>query len=195
MLRTLSSSEGAVTALGVVRAASMASVMCVIRQTRHARACPGHPRLTAFVRKKPWMAGTPSMTPVKSVLPPKPFGLARQIDGLHFLKLDAAILDEIVQWRIGRTRDLHAIKIDLERATVILFGPGRRIADTLHSGRYPVGFLVEALLDVFTGRAAILGGPFDGFLHVQRGAEARDVVDRPIGRAGRVGHLGNIHDC
>ena len=30
---------------------------------RHARACPGHPRLTAFASRKTWMAGTgPAMT-------------------------------------------------------------------------------------------------------------------------------------
>src|SRR6267378_5543538 len=138
-----------------------------------------------------WIPAFAGMTAAEVTLPAKPIGLARQIDGLHFLELDTAILDEIVQWRIGRTRDLHAIKVDLERAAVILLGPGRRIADTLHSGRYPVGFLVEALLDVFTGRAAVLGGPFHGFLHVQRGADARDVVNRPIDRTGCVGHLGD----
>ena len=34
---------------------------------RHALACPGHPRLTAFARKKTWMAGSsPAMTTSKS---------------------------------------------------------------------------------------------------------------------------------
>src|ERR1700674_2494784 len=121
MLRTLSSGERAVTALGVARAVSMASVMCVLSSSarpvvpglvpgihvlqhlrERSRGWPGHRRAEAtpsFGRL------CPAMTPVRSVLPPQPFGLARQIDGLHFLELDAAILDEIVQWRIGRTRD------------------------------------------------------------------------------------------
>src|SRR5882672_10940307 len=119
MLRTLSSGEGAVTALGVVRAVSMASVMCVLSSS----ARPVMPGLVPGIdvlqhlreRSRGWPGQawtSPAMTPVESDLPPQPFGLARQIDGLHFLELDAAILDEIVQWRIGRTRDLHAIKID-----------------------------------------------------------------------------------
>src|SRR5882757_11094207 len=128
-----------------------------------------------------------------ALLPAEPFGLARQIDGLHFLELYAAILDQIVQRRIGRARDLHAIEIDLERAAVILVGPGRGIADAVHSGRYPVGLLIEALLDVLAGGAAVLDGPFDGFLHVERGADAGDVVHRTIGGTRRVGDPGDLH--
>ena len=58
------------------------------------------------------------------MLPTKPLGLARQIDGLDLLELDSAVLDKLAQRRIGRTRDFHSIKIDLERAAVILLGPG-----------------------------------------------------------------------
>jgi hypothetical protein len=36
---------------------------------RHARACPGHPRLTAFARRKAWMAGTSSAKTRFALLP------------------------------------------------------------------------------------------------------------------------------
>src|SRR5712664_2701569 len=90
--------------VGLSRASTSYSIF-----RERSRGLPGHRRAEAtpsFGRL------CPAMTPVESNLPPKPFGLARQIDGLHLLELDAAILDEIVQRRIGRTRDLHAIKVD-----------------------------------------------------------------------------------
>src|SRR5438309_10708915 len=80
--------------------------------------------------------------------PAEPLGLARQVDRLHLLHLDAAVLDEIVERGVGRACDLHAIKIDLERAAVIRFGEGRGIADAFAAGGYPILLLVEALLDV-----------------------------------------------
>src|SRR6267142_4729423 len=46
---------------------------------RHARACPGHPRLTAFARRKTWMAGTgPAMTTSRNFVANTDDGLRRQ---------------------------------------------------------------------------------------------------------------------
>src|ERR1700730_14871698 len=136
-------------------------------------------------------AGTTAVRgrPLVNVSPAEPFRLARQFDGFDSFKLDAAFLDQIVQITVGRARDFRTVKINLERAAVILAGPGRGIADALHSGRYPVGFLIEALGDVLAGRSAILAGPVDGFLHVQRAADRRDVMHRTIDVAGGIGHL------
>src|SRR3981081_3884680 len=72
-------------------------------------------------------------------LPAEPFRLARQFDGLDLLELDGALLDQIVELAVGRTGNLRSIEIDLERAAVILVGPGRVIADALHAGRHPAG--------------------------------------------------------
>ncbi|OIQ70616.1 hypothetical protein GALL_477700 [mine drainage metagenome] len=76
---------------------------------------------------------------------------------------------------------------------MVLVGPGRGIADAFHAGRHPVGFLIEALRDVLSGRAAVLGGPVQRFLHVKGRADGGDVVHRTIDLAGRVGHSGNFH--
>src|SRR6266404_3940677 len=135
------------------------------------------------------MAGTsPAMTSLE-ILPPKPFRLARQFDGLDLLELDGALGHEIVEIAVGRTGDLRAIEIDLERAAMVLLGPCRGVADALHAGRYPILLLIEALGDVLAGGAAVLGGPVEGFLHVQRAADAGDVVHGSIDLAGRVRHL------
>src|SRR5579864_6171348 len=99
-------------------------------------------------------AGTcPAMTP--EGLPPKPFRLPRQFDGLDLVQLDGALRHQIVDVAVGRTRDLHAIEIDLERAAVVLFGPGRGIADALHPGWHPVLLLIEAFGDVLSRDAEI----------------------------------------
>src|ERR1700733_16112714 len=108
-------------------------------------------------------------------LPPQPFRLARQLDGLDLLELDRALLDEVVQVAVGRAGYLGAIEIDLERAAMVLVGPGGRIADPFHAGGHPISLLVEALGDVVAARAAVLDGPVDGFLHVERGADTGDV--------------------
>src|SRR5438132_14164502 len=76
--------------------------------------------------------------------PTLPFGLARQLDRRHFLELDRAVLDEIVERRVGRTRDLHAVEVHGERGPMIGVGPGRGQADALHAGRHPALFLTEA---------------------------------------------------
>src|ERR1700733_3550192 len=118
------------------------------------------------------------------ILPPKPFRLARQFDGLDLLELDGALLDEVVEVAVGRTGYFGAIEIDLERAAVVLVGPGGRIADAFHASRHPIGLLVEALCDIVAARATVLDRPVDGFLHVERGADAGDVVHRAIDVAG-----------
>src|SRR5712671_5107294 len=126
------------------------------------------------------MAGTsPAMTSLE-ISPPKPFRLARQLDGLHLLELDGALGHEIVEIAVGRTGDLRAVDIDLERAAMVFLGPGRGIADALHAGRYPILLLVETLRDVLAGRAAVFDGPVERFLHVQRAANGRDVVHGTI---------------
>src|SRR4029078_13523931 len=90
--------------------------------------------------------------------------------------LDAAVLAEIVERSIGRAGDLHAIEINLERAAVIGLGEGRRIAAAFSACGHPILLLIKTLLDVLAGGAAVLGGPFDGFLHVERRADAGEVV-------------------
>src|SRR5206468_2544858 len=52
----------------------------------------------------------------------------------------------------------------------------------------------KTLLDVLAGGAAVLGGPFDGFLHVERGADAGDVMHGTVGSTGRVRRLGDLHE-
>src|SRR5882724_10767555 len=76
---------------------------------------------------------------------------------------------------------------------MVLLGPGRGIADALHAGRYPVLLLVEALGDVFSVHAAVLGGPIQRFLRIEGAADAGDIVHRAINLAGRVGHLRDFH--
>src|SRR3984885_1501913 len=112
---------------------------------------------------------SPAMTCTERALPPKPFRLARQLDGLDLLKLDGALFDEVVQVAVGRAGYLGAIEIDLERAAMVLVGPGGRIANPFHTGRHPIGLLVETIGDVVAGRAPVLNGPVDGFLPVERG--------------------------
>ena len=97
--------------------------------------------------------------------------LARQLDRRHFLELDCAVLDEIVERRVGRTRDLHAVEVHGERGPVIGVGPGRGQADALHAGRHPVLFLIEALLDVRAVDAAVLGGPVHCLFQIKRRAD------------------------
>src|ERR1700730_9629210 len=90
MLRTLSSGEGAVTAPGAVRRASVAAVMCACDQfaARHARARPGHPRLLSLNASKTWMAGTgPAMTPLVSDYHPNHSGLRGSSTVLTFSSL------------------------------------------------------------------------------------------------------------
>src|SRR5471032_2432954 len=100
------------------------------------------------------MAGTsPAMTCTERALPPKPFRLARQLDGLDLLELDGALFDEVVKVAVGRPRYPGAIEIDLERAAMVLVGPGGRIADAFHPGRHPISLLVETLGDVVAARA------------------------------------------
>src|SRR5260221_13810750 len=120
------------------------------------------------------------MTSTESASPPKPFRLARQLDGLDLLELDAALGHEIVDIAVGRTGDFRAIEIDLERAAMVLLGPGRGIADAFHAGRHPILLLVEALGDVLAGGAAVLGGPVERFLHVQRAANGGDVMNGTV---------------
>src|SRR6266851_4840415 len=144
MLRTLSSGAGVEMALGA-RAASIASVMWACHLPS-ARACPGHPRLFSCDVSKTWMAGTgPAMTSVGTISPPKPFRLARQFDGLDLLELDGALGHEIVEVAVGWPCDFRAIKIDLQRAAMVLLGPCRGIADAVHAGRHPLLLLIETL--------------------------------------------------
>src|SRR5712664_3764864 len=168
MLRTLSSGEGAVTALAAARTASVSVIMRpVIGIGPHCRFILP----TAVVTTECW--GGSGAT---SRSPPKPFRLARQLDGLDLLELDGALGHEIVDIAIGRAGDFRAIEIDLERAAMVLLGPCRGIADAVHAGRHPILLLVEAFGDVLSGRAAVFGGPVDRFLHVQRGADGCDIV-------------------
>src|SRR5207244_10025559 len=89
-------------------------------------------------------------------LPAEPLGLARQVDRLHLLHLDAAVLDEIVERSVGRACDLHAVEINFERAAMIRFGEGRGIADAFAARGHPILLLVKTLLDVLAGGAAVL---------------------------------------
>src|SRR5258705_4658945 len=139
------------------------------------------------------MAGTsPAMTSLE-ILPPKPFRLARQFDGLDLLELDGALVHEVIEIAIRRTGDLRTVDIDLERAAMVLLGPGRWIADALHAGRNPILLLVETLRDVLAGRAAVFDGPVERFLHVQRATNGRDVVHGTVNLAGGVGDFGDLH--
>src|ERR1700730_9837598 len=61
---------------------------------------------------------------VATISPPKPFRLARQFHGLDLLELDGALLDQVVEIAVGRTRDFRAVEVDLERAAMVLLGPG-----------------------------------------------------------------------
>src|SRR5437868_12680862 len=111
--------------------------------------CPGCQSLRCLLDDKMVMAEfDAAMTTLH--LPPKPLGLARQIDGLDLLEANCAFLDEVVQIAVRRTSDLHAVNVDLHRSTMITLGPGRGIANAIHSGRHPVLLLVERLLDVLT---------------------------------------------
>src|SRR5690349_16868094 len=84
-----------------------------------------------------WMRGSsPRMTScARQTLnsPAQPFRLARQVDGLDLLELDGALAHEVVEITVGGARDLHAIQVDLQRAAMVLFGPGRGIADAFHA--------------------------------------------------------------
>src|ERR1700687_3787351 len=216
MLRTLSSGAIACAAAVGNRSISVASVMPRSYCRHHPRKA-GDPVFQRRLRsiEKPRRTGSP-LEPVTGLarrrdpvtgmtaeclvapgatfrLPPKPFRLARQLDGLDLLKLDGALGHEIVEVAIGWTCDFRTIEIDLERAAMILVGPGRGIADAFHAGRHPILLLVKTLGDVLAGRAAVLGGPVEGFLHVHRAAAACDVMHGAINLAGRVRHLGNFH--
>src|SRR5438105_14409765 len=83
--------------------------------------------------------------------PAQPFRLARQLDGLDLLELDGALAHEVVELAVGRARDLHAIEIDLERAAMVLLGPGRGVAHAFHACRHPALLLVKALGNVLAG--------------------------------------------
>src|SRR6266478_5506233 len=110
------------------------------------------------------MAGTsPAMTSLE-ILPPKPFRLARQFDGLDLLELDGALGHEIVEIAVGRTGDFRTIEVDLERAAMVLVGPCGGIADAFHAGRHPIFLLIEALRDVLSGRTAVFDSPVERFL-------------------------------
>src|SRR6185437_1694686 len=123
---------------------------------------------------------------LRATSPPEPFRLARQLDGLDFLELDRALGHQIVDVAVGRARNLRAVEIDLHRAAMVLLGPGRGVADAFHAGRHPILLLVEAFRDVLAGRAAVLGGPVERFLQIERAADGRDVVHGPIDLAGRI---------
>src|ERR1700676_4008121 len=81
----------------------------------------------------------------RAISPSKAFRLARQLDGLDLLELDGALGHKIVEIAIGRARDFRTIEIDLERAAMVLLGPGRGIADALHAGRHPILLLIKTL--------------------------------------------------
>ena len=114
------------------RLISVASVMvCLITSCRHhprmrviqySRGACDRPRSRGVLDPRfrgddDGVLGSPGGDPLK--LPAEPLGLARQVDRLHLVHLDAAVLDEIVERGVGRACDLHAIEIDLERAAVI----------------------------------------------------------------------------
>src|SRR6202158_5802568 len=138
-----------------------------------------------------WIPAFAGMTAERAILSPEPFRLARQFDGLDLLELDGALGHEIIEIALGRAGDFRTIEVDLERAAMVLRGPCRGIADAVHAGRHPIRLLIEALGHVLAGRAAVLGGPVERFLQVQRAANARDVMHGAINLAGRAGHLGN----
>src|ERR1700754_3068737 len=160
--------------LDVVAAGRTASTVWVMLVSPGCR--PPRTRVTTFV-----------LVPLG--LPAQPFSLARQLDGLHLLELDGALGHQVVEVAVGRAGNLRAIEIDLERAAMILVGPGGGVADAFHPGRHPILLLVEGLGDILTGGTAVLGGPVEGFLHVQRSADGRDVMHRAIHLARRVGNL------
>src|SRR5258708_7615973 len=91
--------------------------------------------------EKPRRAGSPAFAGGDGwviALPAKPFRLTRQFDGLDLLELDRTLADQIVEIAIGRAGYLRAIEVDLERAAMVLIGPGRGIADAFHAGRDPI---------------------------------------------------------
>src|ERR1700676_4155202 len=82
-----------------------------------------------------------------AISPPEPFRLARQFDRLDLLELDGALGHEIVEIAVGGAGDFRTIEIDLERAAMILVGPGRGIADPFHAGWHPILLLIKTLRD------------------------------------------------
>src|SRR5260370_12593731 len=64
--------------------------------------------------------------------PPKPIRLARQFDGLDLLELDGALGHHVVDVAVGRAGNLRTVEIDGRGRPMILFGPGRGIANTFH---------------------------------------------------------------
>src|SRR6266700_387035 len=85
------------------------------------RTFPEKPRRTG----SPAFAGDDSCVWGKSGgSPPQQFRLARQLDGLDLLELDRALGHEVVEVAVGRTCDLGAIEVDLQRAAMVLVGPG-----------------------------------------------------------------------
>src|SRR3954468_20788258 len=70
--------------------------------------------------------------------PPQPFRLPRQVDGLDLFQLDGGFLHQGVDVAVRRSGYFRAIEIDLERAAMVLFGPGRWHADAVHAGRDPI---------------------------------------------------------
>src|SRR3954454_7381512 len=126
-------------------------------------------------------------------LPPEPFRLARQFNRLDLLEFDSAFGHEVVEIAVGRARYLRAIEIDLHRAAMILLGPGRRIADPIHSRRNPILLLIESLGNVFAGCATVLGGPVQRLFQIHRAANGCDIMHRTIGLAGWVRHFRDFH--
>src|SRR4029077_16508959 len=165
MLRTESNGSAPVAALSLARL-----VAIVI----------GGPRKSAF---RPVVLATlsiisPGHAPTSPALP---FGFARQLDRRHLLELDRAVLDQVVERRVCRARDLHAIEVHGERRAMVGVGPGRGQADALRARRHPILFLIEALLDVRAGDAAVLGGPVHPLFQLTRGADGGEIMHRLIG--------------
>src|ERR1700719_3891643 len=128
-----------------------------------------------------------------AISPPKPFRLARQLDGLDLLELDGALGHEVIEIAVGRAGDFRAVDIDLESAAMVFLGPGRGIADAFHAGWNPILLLVESLRDVLSGRTAVFDRPVERFFQIHRATNTRNVVHRTINLAGRVRYLGNLH--
>src|SRR5262245_19207254 len=196
----LTDNNGAAAAAGVGR---MASTVWVIldssgcrhprkRVTQYSRDARVQPR-SRGVLEPPLSRGMTCalsrLLPGSNLSPPQPLRLARQLDGLDLLQLDGALAHEVVEIAVGGARDLHAIEVDLQRAAMILLGPGRGVADAFHARRHPVLLLVKALGDVLAGGAAVLGRPVERFAGVECGTDAGDVVHRAVRLAGRIGHF------
>src|SRR6478736_1335262 len=78
--------------------------------------------------------------------PALPFGFARQLDRRHLLELDRAVLDPVVERRVGRARELHGREVHGERLAMAGVGPAGRQAGARRARPHPIPCLLDAPL-------------------------------------------------